>query len=181
MTYLTPLLIPAIFFLFIMASWRLKRAAQPLRLEMAEKGEKLLGEKGLSEAAKNQIRMMLSSAFGFRVMLLVSIIATPFIAILVFVRPTLLANADKKLAISDPIAKAEFNELGRLHFRITLANNPILMILVCLELAVVMPFIAVGQMLVRGKPLPDTSVESAVMILLQEPKRRLHNGWLKAA
>jgi hypothetical protein len=174
-TQVLPLLIPAILMFLVSAAWRFRRAVQPLRLEMVDKGERLLAENGLSKTARSQVKMLLDSAFGARLMLLFSLIAFPIVALVVLIWPRLLADADKELAISDPAMKAEFDALHRLHFRIMLGNHPALASLLCLEMAILMPALYLGQMIVRGRAFPEASVD-AFTVIVQRQKQGLQFG-----
>ena len=60
---------------YAIAVRRLQIAVQPLRIELAEKGEWLLSSNNLTREVKDHVRFMLDNAFGSRLVLLASLFA----------------------------------------------------------------------------------------------------------
>jgi hypothetical protein len=111
---------------YAIAMRRLQRAVQPLRIELAEKGERLLASNYLSRDAKEHVRFLLDSAFGLRLVLLVCLFSMPIFAIYYLIYPKPLLAMDRSLQIKDPESKICFDRVSALHERITLANHPFL-------------------------------------------------------
>ncbi len=63
MESLLPLIMVAILVSISVAHYRLIRDAQPLRLMLAEKGERLLAQRGLPEEVRRTVEFMLDTAF----------------------------------------------------------------------------------------------------------------------
>lgn len=113
---------------------RLKQNAQPLRLELADKGEMLLASPDASDNAKRLVRSYLDTAFSFRIRLLLAHLVIPGIAVIFAIqqirgkRDSVLFRHEKNERVH-----ALIEDLTQLHVRITLANNPILCISVVLS------------------------------------------------
>jgi len=169
---LMPVLVGAVLLLFITVSARLKMASQPLRLRLAEKGEAFLALPGASKAMKDYVRFLLDSAFGMRLHLLFSLVAIPFIAVLLIVRQRYIRQSVEKFMVKDPEVMAAFVELCRLHDRITLANHFILLPLVELQLVLFMPMAILLRGLIKGV-LPDVGGRESVVTFIED---KLANG-----
>ena len=111
---------------YAIAVRRLQIAVQPLRIELAEKGEWLLSSNYLSKEIKDHVTFLLDSAFSSRLVLLVSIFALPIIAVWLLIYPKPMLDMDKHLHIKDALSKICFDRVCTLHDRITLANHPFL-------------------------------------------------------
>lgn len=177
---LYPLLFPAGLALLVSISWRLKKSAQPLRLELATRGEAVLADPHMPAAVKDYVRMLLRTAFGMRTFLIGAIVFLPFASLAIIAFPRLLTDATNELSIADPAKRAEFRDLSRLHDRITLANNPLLFGAFLLEAAVLLPFVAMVITIIRGTTLPDGDTD-IVMRAFQKQRRHLHKIQWKAA
>lgn len=161
---------------FGVAAWmfadrRLKRAAQPLRLSLAERGEAFLTRSDIPPHARTHVQFLLDHAFGMRGSLLFAVVSIPVIAILFVFRQRYLRRSVDKIRINDPAANAEFFEICRLHDRITLTNHYILLPLVELELVVFMPLAIVLRGILRGV-VPETGGRESVITFIED--KRIH-------
>jgi len=131
-------LIP-LFFVFALVVWtwaatRLQRAAQPLRIELAEKGERLLGDKDLPEPLRDFVRFLLDTAFSNLAALVFGVFYVPYLAVSIAISPERVTNDLRRFQIPNPETRAAFNDVMRLHDRVTLANHPILLLVVEIEI-----------------------------------------------
>jgi hypothetical protein len=129
-----PLLAVVAFTLLYWASQRLKVAAQPLRLEFAEKSEALLASPTLPLHLADFVRSLQKMAFGSRGMLIFSAFAVPCVALAILVHPQLIESSGKRFWIENAATRAQLYEVNRLHDRIMFLNNPLLLLLVGLEM-----------------------------------------------
>ena len=162
MTEYWPVVVVGVLVVTSVTHHRLVRAAQPLRLELAEKGERLLANPTLSAEMRGLVRFMLDTTFNMRGPLLFGILAVPAIAVAAILRPAEFFKKD----IEDPSAQALFFEVRRLHDRITLANHPILLPLVEFEILFFMPFAIVLIGLMHGR-IPMKGDRDAVMSAIE--------------
>lgn len=131
-----PLLVVGALVAFGMAHQRLRKAAQPLRLEMAEKGEKLLHDDRVGPELRSQIEFMLNSAFSMRTQLLVGIGLFPImVLVVIFAGERVTAGMRKEYRALPLDLRAQFAEVHRLHDRIKTANHPLLSMVIELLLA----------------------------------------------
>ncbi len=156
---------------WMFADRRLKRAAQPLRLRLAEKGEAFLARPDIPPHARTHVRFLLDRAFGMRGSLLFAVVSIPVIAMLFVFRQRYLRRSVEKIRISDPASKAEFFEICRLHDRITLTNHYILLPIVELELVAFMPLAIVLRGILRGV-VPETGGRESVITFIED--KRIH-------
>jgi hypothetical protein len=147
---------------------RILKAVQPLRLELADKGRILLSTKSLSEECQNFVKFLLDHAFSFRGGLLFAIVAIPIFGMCLLIAPSKLDSPLKKL---DPGTASSLRELVRLHDRITLANHPILMMILEFEILLVLPAAVLISGLIRGN-IPKKGDRESVMTLLEAKEAR---------
>ena len=134
MTNLAPILIVAALLFWTWASLRLERAAQPLRLELARKGERLLGDTELPDVHRDLVKGLLDSAFSSRGMLFAFMILVPVFAVtLLFMSRQNLVREFSQFRIKNSETRTAFDDVMRLHDRIMFANHPILYIIVEIE------------------------------------------------
>jgi hypothetical protein len=176
-----PLLVPVIFLFVALASWRLKRVVQPLRLKIAVKGEQLLAEQNLSDAVKEQIHVMLDTAFGARWLLLPSIVVLPFFALATLFNPRFIDETEREFHIGDWKLRAEYDELDKIHMIVMFANNPILSILIAAEMVLVLPIILAGRMIFYGSAVSPSSTVVALTKSIDQSRRYFHVPQSKAA
>lgn len=105
---------------------RLNRLAQPLRIQLAEVGERLLAEPGLPPARRNMIEFELEGAFGRSWKWLVAFAAIPFMA--VWIAATW--NDDGGIYVPDDALRGRTDDFDDLAARIDMMNHPILMPLI---------------------------------------------------
>jgi len=175
MSTLFPLFIVFALVVLTWASYRLQHAAQPLRLELAAKGERLLGDAELPPDLRAFVCFLLDTAFSNRIALLVGIFYVPYIAFSILTNPNRVAKKLRRFEIKNKETRAAFDEVMRLHDRITLANHPFLLMLVEAEILV---FVAPAVVLVavfRQVVSPEMGREAA-MDLVEERGIRLRKS-----
>jgi hypothetical protein len=173
-----PVLAAAALLFLSLVSWRLKRAAQPLRLEMAEVGERLLANPTLSPHMKNYVAHMLQTAFSFRLELLALIIGIPFVGLVLLFAPRIFAAELERLRVFDSVAKADLVDLNRLHHKISMANNPILFTVILIESAVIIPLGSIILTVFHGSIPPEGNVDTIIAIF--QRKNWGDGNWLGA-
>jgi hypothetical protein len=150
MHQLLPLIVVAGVLTLSWAGLRLNRAAQPLRLELAEKSETLLASPGLPIHLHDFVRYLQDTAFGNRGTLLFGFVFVPVVAVAMLVRPELLDSAGKRFWIDCPATRAQFDEVTRLHDRITFLNSPILLFMLEVEIVLLVAPAIVFTAIFRG-------------------------------
>lgn len=165
-----PLVVAISAVLISIANYRLKRSAQSLRLELAERGERLLANPEISKDAKFYIEHLLDTAFGFRFMLLFGVLATPLLALCLVVSPSSFVSPLNNLASKN--IREEIRDLSKIHDRITLANNPILLLLWELEILVFIPIALLISALIRGR-LPGQPDRNEVASIIELKEARI--------
>jgi len=155
-------------------------AAQPLRLQLAEKGEQLLAKEGLPPFIRAQTEFILRTAFGSgRQLFVCAIMAIPVMVTLLFQRAwfTQMVQAIESL---DAETKQLRTEVIRLHNRITLANNPVLFMIVNLEVLVFSP-IGLFLFAIFRKRLPLSGDSDTLIAAIEMRKARLNSNHLRHA
>lgn len=112
--------------LIVVSGW-LKRKAQPLRLELADKGSAVLARADVSENGRNLVQMYLDSTFSFRAHLLLAHLVVPVLALVHASR--VISNGGKEpneRRERNPEVHSAIDELTDIHLRVTLANHPVL-------------------------------------------------------
>jgi hypothetical protein len=171
-----PVLIVGLLCLMLGLSYRLRASAQSLRMELAHKGEAFVADESMPASLRDQVSFMLDTAFGMRVCLLFSFVLLPVVV-------AILLNRRKRLAFlkdyyGDPAPRAKFDEIRRLHDRITLANHPLLLPLLELEILLVVPTVILLVALIRGR-IPGRLNRDVVVTYLET--RPMHLHWKHAA
>jgi len=161
-----PVIVAALLGVIALADRRLKAAAQPLRFQLAEKGEEYLRHPHASKETKEHVGFLLDSAFGMRGPLLFAVVAIPVIAMIFVVHPRSILRSSVRLNTLEPTVRTAFLEICRLHDRITLANNWLLLPLVELEIVLFMPFAIVLRSLIRGR-VPETGGRDSVLSYIE--------------
>lgn len=129
---------------------RLMQAAQPLRLELAEKGELLLANPKLSKYERLFVTALLDSAFSNWTFFVIAIFAVPVVAIFLVVNPARLSSSMNRLLPQDNELKAMIADLSKLHDRITFYNHPIFMLIIEFELLIIIPIAVLLSGLIHG-------------------------------
>jgi hypothetical protein len=145
-----PIIIALSILVYVMLMQNFQRIVQPLRLEMAEKGEWLLSRDSLDTEARARVSYMLGSAFNSRLISLFRILVMPFLAILIILRPKTLDDMTYHLNIQDKVEKEYFNAVFRLHTRITLVNHPILFSIFIAEMSIAIPLFDLSSAIKKG-------------------------------
>lgn len=148
------------------AQRRLKKAAQPLRLDLAEKGEMLLSQQALPPFVREHTNYMLNSAFNDRLSLLASLLFIPFFASYLIIAPKHFLTALSAFEIHDIFLRTKHKDLMELHDKITMANHPILWLLVEIELVVCLPLALFIAAMLRGY-LPGMALHDTFIGLIE--------------
>jgi hypothetical protein len=169
-----PIVILALFCSVVFASRRLRSAAQPLRLKLAELGEALLADPNLPKLHASCVKEQMDTAFGDRAMLVIGIIIVPFMAALILVRPDWVFAQMRAQSIPNSETQAKFDEIMRLHDIITLANNPFLMLVFEFEMLLLIPLAFLIRALIQGLVFDHADRRSTVG-LIEHTALRLRN------
>lgn len=148
---------------------RLSTAAQPLRLELASRGEALLARGDLSPSVRASTEVMLEEGFGARLSLLMGLALVPILAVVMVLRMRVLSRFMREAERMPSSAYEEFQSLMRLHDRINLANNPFLMVAVEVTILVFLPVAILARGLIVGK-LPKVGDRAFIMTLIEHPR-----------
>ncbi len=169
---LAPVAVVALIPVGLFLNGRLTMAAQPLRLELAEKGEALLAVSDLPKEVRSQVNYMLETAFGMGIPLLFSVLVFPFLGLAaVSFRRDLLARAERDYSTLPSEQRARLYELMRLHERITSANHPALQAVMELEFLMI-AILGLVIMSVMKQPLPRTFDRAVVMNMMEMGESR---------
>jgi len=177
MSNLLPLIIVFGLALWSWAYYRLQRAAQPLRLELAKKGERLLGDPDLPVPMRDFVRFLLDTAFSNRAVLLFGIFYVPCIAFFIAVFPHKISKVMRRFHIPNKETRAAFDEVMRLHDRITLANHPILLFLLEAEILLLVAPTVLLVGILREVVSPEIGRQSTMDIIEDKGlrvRRNLH-------
>ena len=131
---------------------RLNEAAQPKRLELAERGEALLASGNLNDNVKSHVRYCLDRAFGARGDLLLHIIIIPAFALLVLFSMGTIKNIIASNKINDKAARNDAREFFQLYDQISYMNNPILATIVVVEFGILVSIAAVIRIVLSNGP-----------------------------
>jgi hypothetical protein len=145
-----PVIISLSIFFYVLLMRRLQRSVQPLRLEMADKGEWLLSSDSLDSKAKARVSRMLGGAFSYRLTVLFRIVIMPLLAALIILRPQILDNMADELNTDDERVKTYMNDVFRLHIRITFENHPTLFAILMLKMSIVIPLFDLSSVIMKG-------------------------------
>jgi hypothetical protein len=145
-----PLLVAASFGLLSWGYRRLRFAAQPLRLELATKGEALLLESNVPENIRQSVTFMLDTAFSLKGALFFSIIFLPFFLVYIMFTRVKLNEVARDISLLSEVQRAKYYEIMKLHDKVTLANNPFLSLFFGLEFTILVPLFAIIITMFRG-------------------------------
>jgi hypothetical protein len=162
---LTPVIVALCVAIFFYVNSTLKKAAQPLRLRLAEDGEKLLAKPGLSPAMREYVEFLLDTSFSMRAILVFAIFALPIVAAVFIFRLRDFRESAEKFKTHDPETAKSFYDLCRLHDRITLINHFVLLPLVEIEIVVFMPLAVLIRGIFKGVVPEAGGRESTVMFV----------------
>lgn len=135
----------------------MNEAAQPLRLELARRGEALLASQTLPEPWKGFVRFHLNHAFGARAHLAWGVLLVPFAAVIVLFSDRRRAKID----VADAETKLKLIEFCSLADEIAWINNPILKVITTFEFNVILMFASIIRIII-SKGMPN--VERGVVI-----------------
>jgi|GEM_PF-4913467 len=146
---------------------RLVIAAQPLRLELAERGEALLRTSNLPARVRESIEFLLSHTFGMTGLLLLALVVIPFAVPTMVVTGELRreGEAEAKLSVK---TRAEYNALVMLHGRIVFATHPALMTLNFLEMLLIAGPVVLLSGALSGRLLPEVNQASILQVIESE-------------
>lgn len=182
---LFPILIVALLIFGTWAQQRLRMAAQPLRLLLAERGERLLGDPELPPLLRGQVEFLLETAFGCHAALIFGFFAVPVILFLSVLNPRrFYASLAKRFTIKNGDTRLVFEELNRLHGRILFANHPIMATLLDFEIAFFLLLSVATIALIHGKMSEAggyISLKSLIEVKEQEYRDKYRRFTLKAA
>jgi hypothetical protein len=161
----------------------LSRAAQPLRKRLADIGEAFANDENTPARFRKQARYMLDHAFSMRGTLIPAIFVIPIFAIVYVVRARWLEEFDLDPKDLSGQARDEFMDMMSIHNIITLANHPILMPIVVMELVIFMLFAVIVRAVIKGV-LPTSNIGKIFMVAIEEKSagvshrlRHLNTAW----
>jgi hypothetical protein len=173
---LLPLAVTAVLVGLAYLRRRLMKAAQALRLELAERGERFFRDEAAPPRIRGQVQFMLDHAFGQTWMMLCSVIAVPFAVPFMVLRGSNLLQMEADRRGMTPTQRAEHFDLLALHGRIMLANHPIMLPLVEFEMFLVTLPLILAVAAINGDLLPGVNHASVLSALESggAPFRRRH-------
>jgi len=158
--------IPILLLAIVWLQARLSRAAQPLRLELADCGEALLQMPDLPKAVRKLVAHDLDTAFGSRLTLLSGLLLIPAIGLCVIVAPKRFFADIGAFSVEQPELYKRYREFNDLHDKITMANNPILWFIFQLELLTV-AYVAVLIFAALRSQMPNRALHDAITGLIE--------------
>jgi hypothetical protein len=153
---------------YLFTATLLSRAAQPLRLRLADLGEELIADPAVPPAFKRQARFYMSTAFGMAGPLIFGIFALPVVAIIYVVRLRLITAFAFDMDRLSELNRRRFLEMDRLHTRITLANNPILAFVFAIEMVILAGLATIVRALLKGFPLTNETDRELFLYVVEE-------------
>jgi len=175
-----PLLVAIAITLGVALQRQLNKAAQPLRLELADKGEHLLAQADVPVIAKRQIRYMLDTAFHSRFVLLIAIVVMPVIAVYIIIAPKRFIGSIKNNEIQNSELRALHHDLMELHDKITMVNHPLLWLILQIDMLI---FIATAVLIagaLRGY-LPNRAIQDSIMKFIESQRMKMQPPWRRDA
>ncbi|HUZ12611.1 MAG TPA: hypothetical protein VMU93_07185 [Caulobacteraceae bacterium] len=146
---------------------RLNQLAQPLRLELADKGERLLAYRDLPREIRDEGAFMLDTAFGVGAAMPLAVLTMPFVAVIVLLfRRDILARALRDVGALRPEQAALYYDTSRLHSRLTTANHPLLSTILEAEFLVMVAF-GLAVVALFKQPLPGKLDRSRMLNALE--------------
>lgn len=168
---LAPIGIAALLVASALGHQRVLKAAQPLRLEFATKAEQLLASAELPPRVRRHVEFMLNHSFNGLGLLLTAIPALPFLLLfMVFRRKHVIALMDPFESL-EPSLKGRLDDIERLHQRITLANHPIVMLILYAEMTLFLPLGLLAMAVLQGR-MPSYLDGPMVLNLLESGEAR---------
>ncbi len=169
-----PILIVLSIAIETIAKRQLNKAAQPLRLKLADGGEHLLAQPDLPAMARIHISYMLNSVFSCWLTLVIGIFMVPFVALYFAVFPRRFMASMKKHEIHNAQLRLQHSEMMELHDKITMANHPLLWMVLEIEMLIFL-FVAILLAAVLSGCLPNKAVHESVMSLIESLKIRVRS------
>jgi len=164
---LVPVGVVAIIPVGVFLHQRLNQLAQPLRLELAEKGERLLAHSDLPPEIRAEVSFMLNTAFGIGAAMALAVVTMPFVVVGVLLfRRDILARALRDVSALTPEQAALYYDISRLHSRLTTAAQPLLSTILEAEFLVLVPF-GLAFIAIFKQPLPSKLDRSIVLNALE--------------
>jgi hypothetical protein len=108
-------------------------AAQPKRLELAERGELLLQSSRVNSHVKENVRFCLDHAFGARSMLIKEILFVPLFALMVLFKLQWVCQVVRENEVHDKSTRSDVTDFFSLYDEIAWANNPVLMAVMSIQ------------------------------------------------
>ncbi len=150
---------------FFVVAQTLSRAAQPLRLRMAELGEPLLADPSLPRKFKRHVAFLLDHAFSMRAVMWASVFLIPALAVISVVRARWLAPFVLDEQELPAKSREDFREVVKLHNRITVANHSIMMPVITIELVLSTWLATVVRGVFRGVIASNADANTVLMVL----------------
>jgi hypothetical protein len=144
---------------------RLMRAAQPLRLQLAEKGELLLANPKVPKRHRRFVNAMLDSAFSNYMFLIFATCCIPIVAVLLIFDPDRVISKIKELSAADAEVRTAIADLSKLHDRITFYNHPLLMLFIEFELLIAIPVAVLLSGLIHGSAPPRANRDEVLELI----------------
>jgi hypothetical protein len=151
-----PLAIGAVLVINSYLHRRLLVAAQPLRLELAKRGDALLRDSHLPPRARGMVTFVLDHAFGMSALLAIAIVAIPVAVPIMIVRGEMQRDADETASMKGAL-RAEYDQLMSLHGRIIFATNPFLMTVALLEMFLIAAPLVLFTGALAGNLMPEVN------------------------
>ena len=130
-----PVVIAAGFAASAVAGREIQRRIQPVRLELARRGEELLLRDDLPADIRRDVEFMLETAFGMGwVLLLGLIVLTPAASIVLVFSKRLRASLERSVLSREQ--STDYKEIDGLHSSVMLANNPVMVPLMMVWVAI---------------------------------------------
>jgi hypothetical protein len=139
-----PAIIVSALCLYALLRIKVGKAMQPKRLELARVGRDALSNPLINDEYKEYINFLLDHAFGVGWFLIFEIVSIPFISAIIVLRMSWIRKMMLFSGIEDQTAIEQIERIERLFYEISWANNPFLMIIVEVEMAV---FISIAILL----------------------------------
>jgi hypothetical protein len=146
----------------------LSRAAQPLRRELAEKGERLRADPAVPADVKEAVEYLLNDAFGSKAFYIFAIIAMPFVALVLMFRARWLTSMHPNTRRLSPENRAIFMDMCRIDRLLTIANHPVLMPIILLEMVIFLPPAIIFRAIIKGSIPTDIGEENILGALAKK-------------
>lgn len=169
-----PVIAVGAFALYSVVRQKIRAAAQPLRTQLAERGEELLGDPNLPKHLHRFVRYHLETAFNDRARLIFTIFAVPLFPIFVAIFQSEFFAFKRRFSIKNPDTQLLFDQVMKLHDRITFANHPLLMMLVEFEVVLFVPIPILAFSLIRGQ-VPENANTADVKTFLEAKEQAIRH------